>query len=579
MATITRRQFAQLAGAGAATLSLGGLLAACTNGDAGKGDAKPEEGVSAGTDTSKQVIVSMTPGSEPAAGFDPLVSWGCGEHVHEPLIQSTLIATTTELGFQNDLATSYEASADGLTWTFAIRDDVKFTDGQPLTARDVAFTLNGIRNAEASECDLSMMKEAVATDDTTVEISLDKPFNALLYTLAVIGIVPEHAYDDSYGDHPIGSGRYMLEQWDKGQQVILKANPDYYGDAPKMERVVVVFMEEDASLAAAQSGQVDVAYTAATFADNQPMGYDLLNCKSVDSRGISLPSVPAGGTKKDEGGEYAAGNDVTCDLAVRQAINYGVDRERMIDNVLNGYGTVAYSVGDGMPWSSTDMKCTTDVEKAKKLLDDGGWAAGADGIREKDGTRATLDLYYSAGDSVRQAIAAEFANQMKDARHRGEHQGRQLGRPLPSPVHRPGGVGLGHQRPYRDVQPVLLGRHRQLRLLRERDGGRLPRRGAQHSARGGLVRVLEEGAVGRHDRLRPAGRRAVGVVRQRRPPVLREGEPQGGEAEAAPARPRLVAGEQRRPVDVGLMFRRRGGVRIAPSRSNSPELARTAHGR
>ena len=414
MATITRRQFAQLAGAGAATLSLGGLLAACTNGDAGKGDAKPEEGVSAGTDTSKQVIVSMTPGSEPAAGFDPLVSWGCGEHVHEPLIQSTLIATTTELGFQNDLATSYEASADGLTWTFAIRDDVKFTDGQPLTARDVAFTLNGIRNAEASECDLSMMKEAVATDDTTVEISLDKPFNALLYTLAVIGIVPEHAYDDSYGDHPIGSGRYMLEQWDKGQQVILKANPDYYGDAPKMERVVVVFMEEDASLAAAQSGQVDVAYTAATFADNQPMGYDLLNCKSVDSRGISLPSVPAGGTKKDEGGEYAAGNDVTCDLAVRQAINYGVDRERMIGNVLNGYGTVAYSVGDGMPWSSADMKCTTDVEKAKKLLDDGGWAAGADGIREKGGTRAALDLYYSAGDSVRQAIAAEFANQMKE---------------------------------------------------------------------------------------------------------------------------------------------------------------------
>ncbi len=414
MATITRRQFAQLAGAGAATLSLGGLLAACTNGDAGKGDAKPEEGVSAGTDTSKQVIVSMTPGSEPAAGFDPLVSWGCGEHVHEPLIQSTLIATTTELGFQNDLATSYEASADGLTWTFAIRDDVKFTDGQPLTARDVAFTLNGIRNAEASECDLSMMKEAVATDDTTVEISLHKPFNALLYTLAVIGIVPEHAYDDSYGDHPIGSGRYLLEQWDKGQQVILKANPDYYGDAPKMERVVVVFMEEDASLAAAQSGQVDVAYTAATFADNQPMGYDLLNCKSVDSRGISLPSVPAGGTKKDEGGEYAAGNDVTCDLAVRQAINYGVDRERMIGNVLNGYGTVAYSVGDGMPWSSADMKCTTDVEKAKKLLDDGGWAAGADGIREKGGTRAALDLYYSAGDSVRQAIAAEFANQMKE---------------------------------------------------------------------------------------------------------------------------------------------------------------------
>lgn len=412
MATLTRRDFAKLTGATAATLSLGGLLASCTSGEA----AKPAEDTTttAGEETPSQVIVSMTTGSEPAAGFDPLVSWGCGEHVHEPLIQSTLITTTTELDFKNDLATSYEASEDGMTWTFTIRDDAKFTDGTPLTAKDVAFTINGILNAEASECDMSMVKEAVAKDDATVVISMEKPFNALLYTLAVVGIVPEHAYGDTYGDNPIGSGRYLLEQWDKGQQVILKANPDYYGEAPKIERVVVVFMEEDASLAAAQSGQVDVAYTSATFADKQPSGYDLLNCASVDSRGISLPTIPAGGSKTDEKGEAAAGNDVTCDLAIRQAINYGVDRDKMIENVLNGYGTVAYSVGDGMPWSSPDMKCATDVEKAKKLLDDGGWAAGSDGVREKNGTRAAFNLYYSAGDTVRQGIAEEFSNQMKD---------------------------------------------------------------------------------------------------------------------------------------------------------------------
>lgn len=414
MATITRRQFAKLAGAGAATLSLGGVLAACSN-DAGTQPAADAGADAATAQPSSQVIVSMTTGSEPAAGFDPMVSWGCGEHVHEPLIQSTLITTTTDLGFKNDLATSYEASEDGMTWTFTIRDDVKFTDGQPLTAKDVAFTINGIVNAEASECDLSMVKEAVATDDVTVVVSMEKPFNALLYTLAVIGIVPEHAYDESYGANPIGSGRYMLEQWDKGQQVILKANPDYYGDKPKMDRVIVVFMEEDASLAAAQSGQVDVAYTAATFASNQPTGYDLLNCASVDSRGISLPTVPAGGTKVDQGDMvYQIGNDITCDLAVRQAINYGVDRDKMIENVLNGYGTVAYSVGDGMPWSSPDMKCTTDIEKAKKLLDDSGWVAGSDGVREKDGVRASMSLYYSAGDTVRQGIAEEFSNQMKE---------------------------------------------------------------------------------------------------------------------------------------------------------------------
>ena len=131
----------------------------------------------------------------------------------------------------NDLATSYECSDDGLTWTFTIRDDVKFTDGEPLTAHDVAFTVMGVATSTAGTADLTMVESAEATDDTTVVITLTKPFNALLYTLAVVGIVPEHAYGPDYGANPIGSGRYMLEQWDRGQQVILKANPDYYGEA------------------------------------------------------------------------------------------------------------------------------------------------------------------------------------------------------------------------------------------------------------------------------------------------------------------------------------------------------------
>ncbi len=366
-----------------------------------------------GSSAPSQVIVTMTPSSEPAAGFDPLLSWGCGEHVHEPLIQSTLITTNTELEFVNDLATAYECSEDGLTWTFTIRDDVKFTDGEPLTASDVAFTIMGVATSTAGTADLTMVESAEATDDTTVVITLSKPFNALLYTLAVVGIVPEHAYGPDYGANPIGSGRYMLEQWDRGQQIILKANPDYYGEKPTMDRVVVVFMEEDASLAAAQSGQVDVAYTSAAFADLAPRSYELLVCTSVDSRGISLPCVPAGGTKGDGDVDYPMGNDVTCDLAIRQAMNYGLDRQTSVNNVLNGYGTVAYSVSDGMPWYSPDMACAFDAAKATQLLDEAGWVPGGDGIREKDGLRASVDLYYAAGDSTRQALSADFANQMR----------------------------------------------------------------------------------------------------------------------------------------------------------------------
>lgn len=407
----TRRQFVKAAGMGALAVTFAGPLAACSQNAPAASSALTDGGTEEGA---SQVIVSMTTSSEPAAGFDPLFSWGCGEHVHEPLIQSTLITTDEDLAFVNDLATDYACSEDGLTWTFDIRDDVVFSDGEPLTASDVAFTINGINANEAAEADLSMVDEAVAVSPTRVELHLNKPFNAMLYTLAVVGIVPEHAYDPAtYGSHPIGSGRYLLEQWDRGQQVILKANPSYYGKTPLMERVVVLFMEEDASLAAANAGEVDVAYTAATLVDAaHPAGYEVLDCASVDSRGISLPAIASGATREDAGEAYPAGNDVTADLALRRAVNLGVDRQAMIDEVLNGYGTAAYSVSDGMPWYSPAMEVAYDPEQARAVMEAAGWISGDDGVYAKDGLRASFDCYYSASDSVRQALAHAFADQM-----------------------------------------------------------------------------------------------------------------------------------------------------------------------
>ena len=364
-----------------------------------------------------QVVVALSVESEPESGFNPIINWGSGEHMHEPLIQSTLITTDADLNFHNDLATDYSVSDDGLQWTFTIRDDAKFTDGQPVTASDVAFTINTIVNEPAAETDLSMVDSAEATDDHTVVITLKRPYNALLYILAVVGIVPEHAYTPEYGTTPeatIGSGRYMLEQWDRGQQAIFKANPDYYGEAPKMDRVVVLFMEEDASLAAAAAGQVDLAFTTATLAGSLPEGYEVLACKSVDSRGLALPVQPGGGTADMGGTEVAVGNDVTACKEIRQAINMGIDRQRFIDNVLNGYGTIAYSVGTDMPWYSPDMEVAYDPAGAQKLLEDAGWTKGDDGIYVKDGLRASIDVIYSTTDSVRQGIAMEFANQMAE---------------------------------------------------------------------------------------------------------------------------------------------------------------------
>lgn len=356
------------------------------------------------------VVIAMDPNSEPEAGFDPAFGWGAGEHVHEPLIQSTLTVTNTNLTIDYDLATDYSVSEDGLLWTVHIRDDVKFTDGEPLTARDVAFTYNTVKES-SSVNDFTMLDHAEALDDTTVVFHMTRPFSIWPYTMAVVGIVPEHAYDSaSYGSNPIGSGRYILKQWDKGQQVILDANPDYYGEQPNMQRVTIVFMEEDAAFLAAQAGEVDLAYTSATYSDQTVEGYSLAAYESVDNRGFNLPAVPEQMTESGE----TIGNDFTADVQVRRAINIGVDRQEMIDHVLNGYGSPAYSVCDQMPWYNSASEVTYDPEKAKSLLDEAGWKIGEDGIREKDGVKAELNLLYATGDSVRQALAADFAEQLKE---------------------------------------------------------------------------------------------------------------------------------------------------------------------
>ena len=354
------------------------------------------------------VVVTMTTSSEPESGFDPVYGWGAGEHVHEPLIQSTLLVTNTDLSLGMDLATDYSVSEDGMTWTVTIRDDVNFTDGEPLTASDVAFTYNTCKE-NSSVNDFTMLDYAEALDNTTVVFHMDHAFSPWPYTMAITGIVPEHAYDENYGLNPIGSGRYIMKQWDQGQQVIFEANPDYYGDEVKIKKVTVLFMDEEASLAAAMAGEADVSYTASTYAEMVPSGYSLLEAESVDNRGINLPTTPA---EKKDGLLY--GNDVLCDVSVRKAINIGIDRELMIEHVLGGYGTPAYSVCDKMPWYNAASEVEYDPERAKAILEEAGWTEEDDGIREKDGVRAAFTIMYNPSDSVRQGLAEELSNQLKE---------------------------------------------------------------------------------------------------------------------------------------------------------------------
>ena len=106
---------------------------------------------------------------------------------------------------------------------------------------------------------------------------------------------------------------------------------------------------------------MDVAYTSATYSNESVEGYSLAAYQSVDNRGFNLPAVPAGGTNENG---VAVGNDFTSDMRVRRALNIGVDRQEMIDNVLNGYGSPAYSVCDQMPWYNPASQVEYDPQGA-----------------------------------------------------------------------------------------------------------------------------------------------------------------------------------------------------------------------
>ncbi len=356
-------------------------------------------------DTKDELILAV--GSEPEDGFDPTLGWG---RYGNPLFQSTLLKYDKDFQVTYDLAENYQVSEDGLLYTVKIRDDVKFSDGEPLDATDVVFTYETTKNS-ASVVDLNNIEKIEATGDYTIQITLHEPDSTFVYTLVTTGIVPEHAYSDIYKENPVGSGPYQLAQWDKGQQIIVTENPYYYGKKPSFSKLTFLFLSEDAAFAAAKAGNVDIVSVPATLGNEKIDGMQLVQLESVDNRGVMLPFVPSGETTEDG---LPIGNDVTADVAIRKAINLGIDRQALVEGVLNGFGSPAYSVVDQLPWwNESTIINDNNIEEAKRMLEDAGWKVKDNGIREKEDIEASFTLLYPAGDQIRQSLSLAFADMMK----------------------------------------------------------------------------------------------------------------------------------------------------------------------
>ena len=374
-----------------------GTLAGCSNSSSSTSGVEERK-------ANNELVVAV--GAEPEAGFDAITG---GHGSITKVFFSTLLKRDKELGWENDLATDYKISEDKLKWTVTIRDDATFTDGEPLTAEDVAFTYQTTKDS-STEVDLTMIEKVEATDDKTVVFTLTRPMSTFVEKLGACGIVPKHAYDDAFKDSPIGSGPYKFVQWDKGQQVIAEVNDDYYGDKPNIKKLTMVFLDTDAAYAAVKSGDVDMASINGELAKEEVEGKEIIDIQSIETYGVEFPMVANTGKKTDSG--YEIGNNVTSDIAIRKSLNTAIDRQGIVDGVLNGYGTVSTTGLEKMPWlnEETVLKESeyNNVDEAKKILSDGGWKdEDNDGILEKDGTKASFKLLYTSGN-YRQEMALQF---------------------------------------------------------------------------------------------------------------------------------------------------------------------------
>ncbi len=350
---------------------------------------------------------------EPEAGFSPLVGWGCGHQNYNPLVQSCLFKTDKNGTIVPDLATGYSISSDGKTWTVNVRNDVKFSDNSTFDAEDVAFTFNTAKATE-SELDLTNIQNVTAKNKTTVEFTLVEPRSTFIYDLRYVGIVPSDSYDNNtYGENPIGTGPYVLDHWDKGQQAIFKVNPNYYDKKPYFTQLTILFPEEATWLELAKSGEVDVVPVATSALNQSVDGYKFVEKSAGRAQGISLPYQ--NDTGKSWNGTAKIGNNVTADKSIREALNVGVNRQKMCDDIFSGHATPEYTSVDTRDYANPAGKVNdSDVNRAKQILNEGGWKdTNGDGIVEKNGVKASFDLYYPPDYLDRQSLATVFAEQAK----------------------------------------------------------------------------------------------------------------------------------------------------------------------
>lgn len=372
----------------------------------------------------------------PNGVFNPLLE----ESQYDSDVNDAMWAPLLEINYDGTiiegLAYMPEISEDGKTYTFTLKDDIKWQDGTPITSQDFDFTFKYIMDktytGRFERETLNVLGWEAYRDGTSTEIEGfkiidDKTFSVtmaspnaktLAYFSKDLKPLAKHVYGadyvqgnakdlDKFNRNPFGNGAYKFVSYKDGEEVTLVANENYYKGAPKIKNLVFRVVNETNQMLLLENGDVDImASTVAVTAENllllQQLGF--INANIVEFLGYGYVAINHN-------------EPIMQDLNVRKALAYGLDRSSVVEAAFGGQANVIDIPQSTVSWAYPEDGDYThyeyNPEKAKQLLEEAGWKVGSDGIREKDGVKLSLKFLASSPNSVNDVLVPVMIDNYK----------------------------------------------------------------------------------------------------------------------------------------------------------------------
>ncbi|MDR1961687.1 MAG: ABC transporter substrate-binding protein [Gracilibacteraceae bacterium] len=382
-------------------LCLAGILmlaAAC--GTAATGGGEPAGG---GTAPAAEQVLRFGLDVEPET-LDPRHSRDVSAlRVHE-LCADGLIQLNEKLEAKPSLAESWE-NPDELTWIFYLRQGVKFHDGSDLTAEDVKYTYDTIRDPDFGAvyaANYSSIQEVIALDEYTVQFTLSEPYSPILSNNMELSIVPAEADSiPDFANKPIGTGPFKMVEWVKNEKITLEANPDYWEGAPALQRVeFYTIPSNDTRVSALESGDVDFVHTPLTPQDvSRIKGDSRFQVDEMTGLGITFAA-------------FNHASPVLADKQTRVGLSHFLDKEIMASELSQGLELPGQSVLVPNTWFYSDVPgFPFDPEKGKSLLAEAGWTdTDGDGLLDRDGQKLTVRISTYTQDDLKMQYVEYMQN-------------------------------------------------------------------------------------------------------------------------------------------------------------------------